>query len=65
VQEGEPVRVLIDRQCRFVHQATDGEVGQQQTPELLSDQLWDLAAQAHACSAQVRLQLVQSISQRS
>ena len=40
-------------------QAADGEAGQRQAPELLPRQLGGLAAEGHACPAQVRLRLGQ------
>src|SRR3954465_14438511 len=59
VQEREPVRILVGAQRRLVHQPADGEVGQQQAPELLPDQRRGLAAQHRPCPAQARLQLGQ------
>jgi hypothetical protein len=60
------LRRTTPQRC-LVHQAAHGEVGQQQAPELLPDQLGGLAAQDDACAAQVRLQFGQRplISPRS
>ncbi|CAN5872492.1 hypothetical protein BH23GEM5_BH23GEM5_17970 [soil metagenome] len=61
---GEGHRIGIARsgqraQRRLVHQPPDREVGQQQTPRLLTDELGRLAAQHPLPALQVRLELVE------
>ena len=48
VQEGGPVRVLTPLQGGFVHEGANREVGQEQSVELLADQIRGLAAQDDA-----------------
>src|SRR4051812_40409764 len=45
MQERQPIRILVGPQRRFVHQPPNGEVRQEEAPELLPDQLRGLAAQ--------------------
>ena len=42
-----------------MHQPSDGEVSQQQTIKLLTNQFWGLAAQDNPCSPQMGLQFIQ------
>jgi hypothetical protein len=59
MQKGKTVGILIGLQGRLVHQAPDREVGHQQAPELLFDQLRRLAPQHDLSATQVRFQLVE------
>ncbi len=59
VNEREPVRVFIRPESRCMHQATDGEVGHQQTVEFLTHQVRRLATQDDASSPQVGFQCIQ------
>jgi len=56
MQERQPIRIFVGPQRRFVHEPAHGEVRQQQAPELLAHQVWDLAAQHDLRPAQLRLQ---------
>jgi hypothetical protein len=59
VQEGEAVWILAPFEGGFVHQRADREVGQEQSVELLADEVRSLAAQHDAGATQVGLQLVE------
>lgn len=58
VEEGAAVGAFIRLQGRFVDQAADGEMGQQEGLDLLTDEVRGLAAQYHPGIAQMGLQRV-------
>jgi hypothetical protein len=45
VREGEAVGILVDFECGFVHEATNGEMSHHEPIELLANQIGRLAAQ--------------------
>jgi hypothetical protein len=60
MQEREPVGIFVGFESGFMHQAADGVVGHEQSPELLLHQLRRFAAQYDLGAAEVRLEFVQS-----
>jgi len=61
VNEGEPVGVDIGLECGFVHEAADGEMGQQEAVEFLTHEFWSFAAQDDTRPAQVRFEFIQRV----
>jgi hypothetical protein len=59
MQKGKPVGILVGFQGRLVHLAPDREVGHQQAPEFLFDQLRRLAPQHDLSAPHVRFRLVE------
>jgi hypothetical protein len=59
VLEGEPVRVFVGLQRRFVHESADGKMRHHQPVEFLAHQVRGLAAQCDLGAAQVRFQFIQ------
>src|ERR1700757_4693349 len=55
VQEREPVGILVGLQGGLVHQAANGKMRQKQPVELLTDEVWGLAAQHDAGAVQMVL----------
>lgn len=58
VDEGELVRIQVRLQRRFVEQAAEGEMREEQAVELLSDQIRGLAPQHDARSSQMGFELI-------
>src|SRR5437016_9909555 len=61
MKKREAVGIFRNRQCRFVHQLTDGEVRQQKTIELLPYQFWGFAAQYDLAPPEMGLQFVKRV----
>jgi hypothetical protein len=59
VEEGQPVGVLIGTQRRFVHEATHGKMGHQQTIELLPYQIRCFTAEHDMRAPQMSLEFVE------
>ena len=61
MKKRESVRIFRDRQCRFVHQLTNGEVRQQKTIELLPYRFRGFAAQHDLAPPEMGLQFVERV----
>ena len=61
MQEREPIWVDIGLERGFVHEASDGKMGQQEAVEFLAHEFRGFAAQDDTRPAQVRLEFVQRV----
>jgi hypothetical protein len=59
MDERKLVGIIVGLECRFMHQATDREVGHHESEELLSNQIWSPASQDDFGATQMGLQFVQ------